>query len=196
MAECESSDDEGNAGENDSDSQRCTSDVGAAGLSKNSKHKRKDPKFVDSWLEVKEFKGWLAKRRGTDGKVKPYCKICLLEINSTKTGIQRHMECAKHRSKVQSAKGSHNISILIKRNSFENERIVIGRILRAIITQFRCPWSGTTLKPPKSTVFYALRTNLLVVTRTNLQLFYSSLLRNSILPFCLEKTSCYLHILC
>lgn len=57
MADCESSDDEGNAGENHSDSQRCTSDVGAVGLSKNSKRKRKHPKFVDSWLEVKEFKG-------------------------------------------------------------------------------------------------------------------------------------------
>ena len=43
MADCESSDDEGNAGENDSDSQRCTSDVGAVGLSKNTKRKRKDP---------------------------------------------------------------------------------------------------------------------------------------------------------
>ena len=87
MADCKSSDDEGNAGGNDSDSQRCTSDVGAVGLFKNSKRKRKDPKFVDSWLEVKKFRGWLAKRRGTDGKVKPYCKICLLEINLTKTGI-------------------------------------------------------------------------------------------------------------
>ena len=141
MADCESSDDEGNAGENDSDSQRCTSDVGAVGLSKNSKRKRKDPKFVDSWLEVKEFKGWLAKRRGTDGKVKPYCKICLLEINSTKAGIQRHMDCAKHRSKVQSAKGSHNISTLIKRNSFENERKVIEIKLCAFMAEHNLPIS-------------------------------------------------------
>ena len=141
MADCESSDDEGNAGENDSDSQRCTPDVGAVGLSKNSKRKRKDPKFVDSWLGVKEFKGWLAKRRGTDGKVKPYCKICLLEINSTKTGIQRHMDCAKHRSKVQSAKGSHNISTLIKRNSFENERKVIEIKLCAFMAKHNLPIS-------------------------------------------------------
>ena len=141
MADCESSDDEGNAGENDSDSQRCTSDVGAVGLSKNSKRKRKDPKFVDSWLAVKEFKGWLAKRREIDGKVKPYCKICLMEINSTKTGIQRHMDCAKHRSKVQSAKGSHNISTLIKRNSFENERKVIEIELCAFMAEHNLPIS-------------------------------------------------------
>ena len=51
--------------------------------------------------------------------------------------------------------------------------ILLGRILRATIAQFRCPRSGTTLKPPKSVV-YALRTNLLVVTHTNLQFFYSS----------------------
>ena len=63
------------------------SDVGAVGLSKNSKRKRKDPKFVDSWLEVKESRGWLAKRRGTDRKVKPYCKICLVEIYSTAHGL-------------------------------------------------------------------------------------------------------------
>ena len=51
---------------------------------------------------------------------------------------------------------------------------ILGRILRAIIVQFRCPRSVTTLKPPKSIVFYVLRTNLLVVTRTNLQFCYSS----------------------
>ena len=42
---------------------------------------------------------------------------------------------------------------------------------------FRCPWSGTTLKPHKSIVFYALRKNLLVVTRTNLQFFHISCLK-------------------
>ena len=61
-------------------------------------------------------------------------------------------------------------SFLCSKRSFKG----LGRILRAIIVQFRCPRSGTTLKPPKSIVFYALRTNLLVVTRTNLQFFYSS----------------------
>ena len=141
MADCKSSDDEGNAGEYHHDGQRCTSYVGEVGLSMNSKRKRKDPKFVHSWLEVKEFKGWLAKRRGTDGKLKPYCKICLLEINSTKTGIQRHMDSAKHRSKVQSAKGSHSISTLIKRNTYENERKVIEIKPCAFIAEHSLPIS-------------------------------------------------------
>ena len=44
------------------DGQRYTS---SDQLSNNSKCKRKEPKFVESWLEVKEFREWLAKRRGT-----------------------------------------------------------------------------------------------------------------------------------
>ena len=112
MTDSESYGDSSDEGENDIidsevDGQRYTSSVR---LSKNSERKRKEPKFVESWLEVKEFKEWLAKRRGTDGTVKPYCKICLLEINLTKTGIWRHMDSAKHQTK-----GSPSLSTLFKR---------------------------------------------------------------------------------
>ena len=137
MADSESSDDEVNV-EDDSDSHTCTSSVG---ISQNSKRKRKDSKFVDSWLEVKEFKGWLVKKRGTDGSIKPYCNICQLEINSTKTGIQRHMDSAKHQRKIQSTKGSQSLSTLFKRNSFENQRKVIEVKLCAFIAEHNLPIS-------------------------------------------------------
>ena len=100
--------------ETNSYSQRGTSSIELSKSRKRKLETRKDTKFVESWLDVKEFKEWLLKRKGKDGKAKPYCKICQLEINSTKTGIQRHMESEKHRRKTESAKGSQSISTLFK----------------------------------------------------------------------------------
>ena len=49
---------------------------------------------------------------------------------------------AKHRSQVQSGKGNHNISTLIKRNSFENERKVIEIKLCAFMAEHSLPISS------------------------------------------------------
>ena len=59
--------------------------------------------------------------------------------NSTKTGIQQHMESEKHRRKTESAKGSQTISTLFKCNSFDDERKVIEVKLCAFIAEHNLP---------------------------------------------------------
>ena len=64
--------------------------------------------------------------------------------------------------------------------------VILGRIPWPIFVQFCCPPSGTTFNSHKSIDFYMLSSNLLVVTRTNLQ--FSCISRSNIKKFhCFES---------
>eukprot|EP00795_Rhopilema_esculentum_P005734 gene5734-10988_t len=60
------------------------------------KRKKKAQSFVHGWLQMCEFKGWLSKRVGKDGKLTSYCIPCGCDVTCSKTGIKRHARTTKH----------------------------------------------------------------------------------------------------
>ena len=66
--------------------------------SKKRKLPPRDQPFMDNWLGVPEFKGWLAKRL-SGKKMKPYCNLCEKFLTCSKTGVKRHMVSKKHQEK-------------------------------------------------------------------------------------------------
>ena len=60
----------------------------------------RDQPFMDSWLTIPEFNGWLMKKLHCK-KMKSYCKLCEKVLTCSKTGIKRHEVSKKHQEKLE-----------------------------------------------------------------------------------------------
>ena len=76
--------------------------------SKKRKHTPRDQPFMDNWLEVPEFKGWLTKRL-SGRKMKPYCNLCEKFLTCSKTGVKRHKLSKKHQENLNSKSRTSSI---------------------------------------------------------------------------------------
>ena len=73
--------------------------------SKTRKHPPRDQPFMDNWLDVAEFKGWLIKSLSSR-KMKPYCSLCEKILTCSKTGVKRHQTSKKHQEKSNAKSGA------------------------------------------------------------------------------------------
>ena len=95
FSECESDD------ERDDDVESHANDKPTTSTSRKRKCPPRDQPFVDNWLEIPEFKDWLAKKKLSGKKIKLYCKLCEKIFSCSKTAIKRHEISKKHQEKVK-----------------------------------------------------------------------------------------------
>ena len=88
-------------------------------------HKKKTAKFeqnfVQSWLHDSEFKPWLSKKPGKDGKLKPFCSWCDIQITCSKTRIRRHSLSPRHCSNKKTCGTNLSIQAMWNNNQFAKE---------------------------------------------------------------------------
>lgn len=107
--------------------------------SKKRKCPPRDQHFMDHWLQVPEFKDWLAKRL-SGKKMKPFCKLCEKLLTCSKTGINRHALSRKHQEKAKTA-STCSIRQIMQQATTADTTTSMELKLCAFITQHNLPLS-------------------------------------------------------
>ena len=79
------------------------------------------PKQKFQMLHDSEFKPWLSKKPGKDGKLKPFCSWCDIQITCSKTGIRRHSLSSRHCSSKKMCGTNLPIQAMWNNNQFAKE---------------------------------------------------------------------------
>ncbi|XP_028407537.1 uncharacterized protein LOC114530155 [Dendronephthya gigantea] len=89
------------------------------------KKRKKTPKreqpFMDSWLQLPQFKNLLVRRLANDWKAKSYCKLCEQMLTCSKTGIKRHASSKKHQSKEKLTSTTMSLGHMVNQIRNEND---------------------------------------------------------------------------
>jgi len=110
--------------------------------SKRRKHPPRDQLFMDNWLDVPEFKGWLTKRL-SGRKVKPYCSLCEKFLTCSKTGVKRHKISKKHQDKSNAKSGTSSIRKMVNQPTIADAATSMEVKLCAFVAQHNLPLSLT-----------------------------------------------------
>ena len=102
-------------------------------------HPPRDQPFMDNWLDVPEFKGWLTKRL-SGRKMKPYCSLCEKFLTCSKTGVKRHK---KHQENSKAKSGASSIGTMMTQRTTANATTSMEVKLCAFVTQHNLPTSLT-----------------------------------------------------
>ena len=110
--------------------------------SKKRKLPPRDQPFMDNWLGVPEFKGWLTKRL-SGKKMKPYCNLCEKFLTCSKTGVKRHMVSKKHQEKSNAKSGASSILKMMNQPTTADASTSMEVKLCAFVAQHDLPLSLT-----------------------------------------------------
>ena len=110
--------------------------------SKKRKLPPRDRLFMDNWLGVPEFKGWLTKRL-SGKKMKPYCNLCVKFLTCSKTGVKRHMISKKHQEKSNAKSGASSILKMMNQPTTADASTSMEVKLCAFVAQHNLPLSLT-----------------------------------------------------
>lgn len=110
--------------------------------SKKRKHTPRDQPFMDNWLEVPEFKGWLTKRL-SGRKMKPYCNLCEKFLTCSKTGVKRHKLSKKHQENLNSKSRTSSIRQMMNQATTADASTSMEVKLCAFVAQHNMPLSLT-----------------------------------------------------
>ena len=105
------------------------------------KAQRKKAKFRHSWLNVPEFKGWLAKDKSSDEKA--FCSHCSQSLCCGKSELRKHAKSAKHSESVRKLEASRKLTTRIDHvlTTDKNEEESLKAKLAAFIVENNLPLS-------------------------------------------------------
>ena len=78
--------------------------------------------FVQSGLHDLEFKSWLSKKPGNDGKLKPFCSWYDIEMTCSKIGSRRHSLSSRHCSNKKTCVTNLSIQAMWNNTPFAKNR--------------------------------------------------------------------------
>lgn len=96
-------------------------------------------KFVNSWLQIPEYKDWLVKTN--DGKV--YCTFCDQTLRTKKTALPEHAKTEKHQNNVRIGKkysyhGNSSLNVVTSGQTNNNINIDgIGHFANVVAEKLR-----------------------------------------------------------
>ena len=109
-------------------------------MSRKRKCPPRDQPFMDNWLTIPEFKGWLVKKLHSK-KMKPYCSLCEKVLTCSKTGIKRHEISKRHQDKAKTTKTTTTLRQVFNQMTTDDATTTIELKLCAFIAQHNLPLS-------------------------------------------------------
>jgi hypothetical protein len=105
------------------------------------KAQRKKAKFRHSWLNVPEFKGWLAKDKSSDEKA--FCSHCSQSLCCGKSELRKYAKSAKHSESVRKLEAPRKLTTRIDHvfTTDKNEEESLKAKLAAFIVENNLPLS-------------------------------------------------------
>ena len=108
---------------------------------KRKKTSSREQPFMDSWLQLPQFKKWIQRRVGNDRKAKPYCGLCEQMLTCSKTGIKRHASSKKHQSREKLTTTTRSLSHMVSRISNDDVATTMEVKICAFIAEHNLPLS-------------------------------------------------------